>query len=754
MSYPKKENGALYRQSEAEAFAKMLFRNVEWEDGQLVSILGIGEKGTAQEGKFRERKIIAPAFMGAMHSHLKRWAEHEVASYIVPAVLHASAKEAGDVTLDKLAALTAIILDIDSGDVTEKAKWVSDRLGRPSMIVASGGKTDAGKLKAHLYWLFDEPCEDVERVAAIRKLLAAKVGGDQSFGRATQVIRVPGSVHAKNGNASVCHILDQSTAEYSFEALAEIVEDMQPIPGCEEAVNKLTGMSVSTGPVMAGGLMDFMPRQDTAIAALHRDIDAGGDELTRFSEFSKVAGFHIAEARAGRMTLEAAYLATNGWMLAHMNPPWPAARVEQEFRALLTKDVQNHGPIQPAPAVVAVTQSTGIEPTPASWPLSQSIPPRPWIFGRWLQRGIVTAVVAPGGVGKSALMTAMTLSISSGRPILGKDVYGGPLRTWYWNLEDSADNLARSRIGASLVHGIKEAECGGRMFVDSGPEGAMLCTAVEDRNGFTILEPVYANVIEALKRQQIDVLVIDPFVSSHGVNENDNTRVDAVVKMWAWVAKQANCALVLVHHAGKLRGDRVTAESARGASALNNAARVTLVLNRMTPEQGEVWGIDPVQAQRFFNVADDKHNLSPAEGADWFELKSVCLNNAVDDLPADNVGVVTRWKPPSAMDGVHAEHLFKVQRVIHAGTYWRNSKVKEFWAGEVVAEVMGWTLEPADQKRINQVLERWIATGALKIETMRDDNRKLKEAVKVGNWAGDPNAFKNYCNDEGIEDDG
>src|SRR5690606_26100704 len=159
---------------------------------------------------------------GSIHAHLKRWAEWHAAGFIVPAVLHPAAAEKGDVTLDKVAALTAIILDVDSGDVTAKVVWIKERLGRPTMIVASGGKTAAGKLQAHCYWLLNEPCEDVERLAAIRKMLAQKVGGDASFGRATQVIRLPGSVHAKNGSATVCRILDRCDAEYDFDDLADI----------------------------------------------------------------------------------------------------------------------------------------------------------------------------------------------------------------------------------------------------------------------------------------------------------------------------------------------------------------------------------------------------------------------------------------------------------------------------------------------------------------------------------------------------
>lgn len=735
MTYPIAANGALYDPAQAEEYIAMLFRHVDWQPGQGISLLGIGEKGTDREGVFKDRQFVAPGSLFVVHSHLKRWAQWHAAGFIVPAVLTAAAQEKGDVTLDKIAALTAIVLDIDSGDVNAKHAYVSERLGKPSMVVASGGKTEAGKRKAHLYWLLSEPSDEVERIAALRKLLASKVGGDQSFGRATQVIRVPGSVHAKNGKASVCSILDRCAADYDLEDLADIIEGMQPMPGVEP-LQKLQELP------MSGSFMDFTPRQDTAVAALHRDIAAGGDELTRWGEFSKIAGFHIAELRAGRITVEEAASKTQGWMLTHMDPPWPEARFRQEFLGLYNKDLANHGPIPQT--AIAVAQAAGaIEPTPAAWPIGSMIPPRPWLFGHWLQRGIVTAVIAPGGVGKSSLVAAMTLSMASGRELLGKTVYGGPLRPWVWNLEDSGDNLARARIAASVYHRIGEADCGGRIYVDSGPDGATLCTAVEDRAGFTLIVTVFDNIVAALIRLKIDALFIDPFVSSHAINENDNNRVDAVVKAWARVAKAANCAIVLVHHSVKMKGEQVTADSSRGAGALNNAARMTLVLNRMTPDQAMAWQIPQKDVSRYFSVIDDKHNMTAPEAADWFKLESQTLGNGNETYEADSIGVVTQWQPPRAMDGVDATHLFRVQQVLHAGPdpYWRSIKnMTPQWAGSVVANVLGLPDdEPAARKRLDTMLATWINSGALAVVTKKNGNSKNTPAVVVGQWVGDPN---------------
>lgn len=111
-----------------------------------------------------------------------------------------------------------------------------------------------------------------------------------------------------------------------------------------------------------------------------------------------------------------------------------------------------------------------------------------------------------------------------------------------------------------------------RLFVDSGREQG-LCLAKQSKEETQIYEPV-AEALEAeLKARQIDVLIVDPFVSSHQVSENDNGAIDAVAKRWGAIADRAGCAIEIVHHLRKLQGLEANAESARGAVSLVAAAR-------------------------------------------------------------------------------------------------------------------------------------------------------------------------------------
>ena len=362
--------------------------------------------------------------------------------------------------------------------------------------------------------------------------------------------------------------------------------------------------------------------------------------------------------------------------------------------------------------------------TPFGWPDPAQIPPRPWVFGKWLLRGTATGLIAPGGSGKSTHISAMALSLASGRDLLGKPVYNGAQRVWIYNLEDDSDELARSIRAAAQLHGIQPADCGDRLFVDSGLSGRGLCIAVEDRNGVQILKPVIEGLVAELIERRIDVMIVDPFVSSHAVNENNNSAIDAVVKQWGRVAAQASCSIVLSHHSRKLNGSEVNIDSARGASSLVNAARSVLVFNRLSLAEAQKFGIDEDERWRIFSVHDDKHNRAPAEAADWYYIESVQLANG------DSVGAVRAWSPPKGSDGISDTQLIAIQNAIAAGPV-RHSNQSPDWAGRPVAEVLGLDIEK-HRLRITSILKAMTARGLLQIVERKDGRSTSRKFYEVG----------------------
>ena len=138
--------------------------------------------------------------------------------------------------------------------------------------------------------------------------------------------------------------------------------------------------------------------------------------------------------------------------------------------------------------------------------------------------------------------------MATGRNLLGVP---GPkrLRVAYWNGEDPADETER-RIAAILSHfKIPREEVEGWLFVDSGRD-LPICIAALEKGGIIFTPDAEALTTELIDRK-IDVFILDPFVKTHAVPENDNGAIDQVARRYAGIADTANCSIELTHHVRK-----------------------------------------------------------------------------------------------------------------------------------------------------------------------------------------------------------
>jgi len=53
--------------------------------------------------------------------------------------------------------MQAILVDLDAGDIGAKLRHLITHLGRPTLIIESGGRTAAGTDKLHVWWKLSEP---------------------------------------------------------------------------------------------------------------------------------------------------------------------------------------------------------------------------------------------------------------------------------------------------------------------------------------------------------------------------------------------------------------------------------------------------------------------------------------------------------------------------------------------------------------------------------------------------------------------
>lgn len=367
--------------------------------------------------------------------------------------------------------------------------------------------------------------------------------------------------------------------------------------------------------------------------------------------------------------------------------------------------------------------------SPFVWRPTADIPRREWLYGKHLLRKFLSMDVAAGGIGKSSVKIVEALSMVTGRMLYAKDLPEGPLSVWIYNLEDPQDETER-RIHAAMKHfNISPDDFIGRLFVDSG-RSQKCVIAHETFDGARIIHPVTEAIIREIKRRAIDILIIDPFVSSHELSENDNRAMDLVAKEWARIADVCNCSINLVHHVRKTNGEAATIDSARGASSLIGAARSVVVYNRMTKDEAENAGIPPEQVGFYFRAGAEKANLAPPEKAEWYRMNNVDLDNG------DKVGVACPWYWPDAFAGITTAKTREVQRLVEINPELRMDVRSSDWVGLTIATVLD--LDPENDRahlaKIKSIIAQWLKNGVLRIEEVQDHQRRPRKYVRVGTW--------------------
>jgi len=356
------------------------------------------------------------------------------------------------------------------------------------------------------------------------------------------------------------------------------------------------------------------------------------------------------------------------------------------------------------------------------------IPHRQWIYGTQLIRGFVTLLIAPGGTGKSSLLLATCLSIAIGRSLLGPRIFQ-QCNTAVLNLEDPQDEIDRRLAALAIRYDIKDDDVRGRMFASPPERGIKI--AANGADGFSVVNPDEDQIIKQLREQRVGVLGVDPFSESHTLEENSNPAMIQAAAAWRRVARAANCAVVLSHHVRKGPVDSI--ESARGAKALTDSARIGLLLSTMTEEEAEALGISDTDRLQYVRLDDAKANMAPrAPKAAWFHLGSVTLNNSDATYShGDQVGVIEIWEPENVWDSVSVSEANSILDKIAAGldgepyTDSRRHPATR-WAGHVIVRALECTNEQAAT-----IINTWVKNGVLICTEYATDNRKKRKGLRV-----------------------
>jgi len=661
MNYPIKENIALVDDGAVETYLSELFAYVEWEPHHIIALRPQGEKGTPKEGRPGGDVWLQPGLTGfdtaveTIKKYVRAYAGDHQAAFVIPAVLNRPSGSAEAVGL-----FTAVVVDIDKGDTGSALAHATNHLGAPTMIVESGGVTDAGSAKLHLYYRLTEPTQDIVSVMKARHMLAVKLGGDRAFGmprsdrtglgRAHQPIRIPGSVHAKNGQPKKVGMVKADGPDHELLEFIEKLEAMPPAPGVD-AGDDAAGEQLRIGFGQAmGGKFVFGPgaisnpfEREEIGAALSGEIKEGGDgDRNRWTEFSRVAGHYIREARDGIIDLATAEELTRGWMNAKMSPPWPDERFKREFQALYQHDQREAKKIALADAQGAIPLMTQVggnaggaapkatlpEFGEARWS-GREKPKRQFMVSGLVQPAKHHLLVAEGGAGKTFLALELVAKVAcprEGDTWLGQKIdpqHCGAVVMF--TTEDDTDEITIRLHELNVMDRVAEATKAGRFYIVPTIEaGGSFPLVARAKDGTPKLSPRWEYWLTELAQvPDLKLVVIDTANSVMHGEENSATVINEFVQALTVVCGGLGAAVLVLHHVRKtgqepIRTPEDMLNAIRGSGAISASFRVAIgVWHESEYEKVLKAAGEPVREKALYRFAVVKGNnpeLMPGVG--------------------------------------------------------------------------------------------------------------------------------------------
>jgi DNA polymerase I-like protein with 3'-5' exonuclease and polymerase domains len=359
--------------------------------------------------------------------------------------------------------------------------------------------------------------------------------------------------------------------------------------------------------------------------------------------------------------------------------------------------------------------------------LSGPLPaPRQWLIGGIFCRTFLSGLVAPGDVGKTTLRLTQAIELATGRELLGVRVYART-KVLVLSFEDDRAELHRRLLAICQHHGIAPTELKGWLFCKDLNGGAKLAE-LDAKGRKRQIGALDGMLRRAIKRTGCSLVVLDPFVKIHALNENDNPDMDFVCSALIKIAQDCGIAVDSPAHTHKGQIQAGDADARRGASAQRDAGRLDYTFTVMSEGEAEQFGINLDERKRYMRLDKAKANIVRAVKARWFRLISVRLNNADSVyVEGDEVQAIERWEPPETWADASPDALNAILDAIAAGlpdgrryTSYGKAKDREAWL------VVRRHCPDKPEAQCREMVRQWLKNGTL-YEKAYDDPVARKE---------------------------
>lgn len=367
-----------------------------------------------------------------------------------------------------------------------------------------------------------------------------------------------------------------------------------------------------------------------------------------------------------------------------------------------------------------------------------SISPRAFIYRKWLIKGAVTVLIAPGGRAKSSLTLSKAIDLACGVDHLGANIVR-PRSVFIYNAEDPIMEMERRSEAYMLFHGFTDDEkqlVRKNLHLQSGATG-LLVFASADRDGVRVNEPLVNSLISYIREHGIELVILDPLVTLHTVPENDNMGMTHVADVFKRIAAETDAAMLIAHHARKTQRSNgqtapLDASDGRGAVAVINSARIVMNINDIaSAEKAAEFQISDQDLWRYIVVGTgDKTNLSARDQTvAVFRLNSVQADNATEEHEADNTVAISEHKFERVI-GVSEEVTRTVLAALDTDAPVGSNPQHTNYLGKLIADAAGWNLDlKCVRSSVKDIIaqwtrQRWIATATFESAGKGSERRK------------------------------